>query len=120
MSVCKRPKNRRPCQTGNNIWVFINVEVVVVIDEVMPQRLPEDGPGDTRQGDADCHHPPGREARRFFYTRSSHSLKIALIHQKVIWRAERWFRGKWKRAMPRLINDVLTAQHRGMFTFHGR
>jgi len=41
MSVCKRPKNRRPCQTGNNIRVFINVEIVVVIDEVMPQRLPK-------------------------------------------------------------------------------
>ena len=79
MSVSKRPKNRRPCQTGNDIRVFINVEVVVVIDEVMPQRLSEDGPGETRQGDAGCHHPPGSEARCFFYTRSSHSLKIALI-----------------------------------------
>jgi len=62
MSVSKRPKNRRACQTGNDIWVFINVGIVVVIDEIMPQRLPEDGPGDARQGDADCHDPQGGEA----------------------------------------------------------
>jgi hypothetical protein len=101
MSVSKRPKNRRPCQTGNDNRVFINVEIVVVIDEIMPQRLPEDGPGDTRQGDANCHHPPAGEARCLFHTRSSHTLKIPLIHQKAIYRAARWFRGKWKRGLPR-------------------
>src|ERR1700738_4818354 len=58
MGLSKRPKNRRACETAGDVGVVINVGVVVIIDEIITERLAEDDPGKADQGDAD--HEQGR------------------------------------------------------------
>ena|SRR5207248_355696 len=46
MNVSKRPQNRMPVQSRLNVFVFENVNPVVVIHEVMTERLSKNGKRD--------------------------------------------------------------------------
>ena len=53
VSVSKRPKNPGARQTRDDMRVFVNVDWVVVINELVMQCLPEHDPGEADQDDAD-------------------------------------------------------------------
>jgi len=49
----KRPQNSFASKSGSNGWVLINVDVVIIIDESMPNGLAECDPDERRQKNAD-------------------------------------------------------------------
>ena len=84
MSVSKRPKNSLPRQTRDDYGVFGDVGFVVVINEIVTQRLPEDDPGEARQGDTYCPHPRAGDAQCLFHTGSRNGLNIAFIPEGIV------------------------------------
>jgi len=58
MDVGERPENPGERQTTGNIRIVVDVGVVVVIDEVVMNRLPEDDRRDRRQKDANAQNLP--------------------------------------------------------------
>ena len=49
----KRPQNSFASKSGSNGWVLINVDVVIIIDESMPNGLAECDPDERHQKNAD-------------------------------------------------------------------
>ena len=49
----KRPDDPLECQTPGDLRIFIHIQVVVVVDELVTQRLAENQPDNRRQKKAD-------------------------------------------------------------------
>jgi hypothetical protein len=53
MWLGERPLHRGPRQPAFDLRVIVNIDVVVIIDEAVPQRLAEDGPDQRDKTDTD-------------------------------------------------------------------
>ena len=53
MNVGKSPPDPVERETVRDFWIFVNVFVVVVVDELVPKRLAEGDPNYGRQENAD-------------------------------------------------------------------
>ncbi len=53
MNVSESPGNSVECQTDDDLRIFVDIGVVVVINELVMERLTEDDPGKRDQSDAD-------------------------------------------------------------------
>lgn len=58
MDISKGPRNSMESETGGDFRVFVDVPIVVVIEEIVMQRLPENEPGKRDQSYANCNDPP--------------------------------------------------------------
>jgi hypothetical protein len=58
VAVCKRPDYALPAQTADNPRIFVNVLIIVEVDESVSNRLAEDDPDERDQS--------GRGAPPFF------------------------------------------------------
>ena len=59
-AVRENPAEATPAQSMNNPGIFIDVFVVIVVDKLKMQRLPEDNPHRRRQKHADPKNGPTR------------------------------------------------------------
>ena len=53
MSMCKCIDEAIGCEALCDLRVFIHVQVIVKIDEIVPQSLPKNEPSDCNQSEAD-------------------------------------------------------------------
>jgi hypothetical protein len=58
LDMSEHCRNSFQGETAGNLCVFIHIQVVVVIDKVVPQRLAEDYPDNSRQKNADPNNRP--------------------------------------------------------------
>src|SRR5260370_781757 len=56
MEMRERPSESPQCEPGCDCWILINVDLVIVVDEFMANRLTEDYPGDSSQKRADSEY----------------------------------------------------------------
>ena len=54
MNVSKRPGNTAETEPVRYVRVFIDVAWIIIVDEVVPEGLPKDKPGQGRQRDAEA------------------------------------------------------------------
>ena len=63
MATRERPLQPRDSYAGGNCWILIDVIVVIVVDEIVTERLSENEPGDCDQQNTEAADDPARWRR---------------------------------------------------------
>jgi riboflavin synthase len=79
--MTERPSHSRNRETIRNVRVLINVFSIVVIDEVVAERLPKHRPRDRGQGDTNREFQNEMGAHSFVIVRrAAHANKLSILH----------------------------------------
>ena len=78
--MCKCPDNTADAKTTCYLRVLINVTRIVVINEVVPERLAKNKPCQARESDADADGKPPAADFRWTYRLSSEPVHA--LHSK--------------------------------------
>ena len=68
MNMCERPGNTIDAKTVGYLDIFVNVARIVVVNELVLERLAKNDPRNCRQknADADCQRTAVRPGRRYY------------------------------------------------------